>query len=97
VSEPSFSQAGRTAVVAHRGSSATAPENTIEAFDAAIAAGADAVEFDVRLSADGVAFVMHDADVSRTTNGHGIIRGMTPIFGSMRATTRYRFPRWRKC
>jgi glycerophosphoryl diester phosphodiesterase len=46
-------------------------ENTLAAFEAAIAAGADAVEFDVRLTADGHPVVMHDADVSRTTDGSG--------------------------
>jgi glycerophosphoryl diester phosphodiesterase len=64
-------------VVAHRGASAVAPENTLDAFDEAISAGADAVEFDVRLSLDGVVFLMHDADVSRTTDGVGSIERMT--------------------
>ncbi len=58
-------------VVAHRGASIEQPENTIAAFEAAIDAGADAVEFDVRMTADGHAVVMHDPDVSRTTNGTG--------------------------
>ena len=54
----------RSLVVAHRGASADQPENTLEAFDAAIDAGADVIELDVRLSSDGVPVVMHDADVS---------------------------------
>jgi glycerophosphoryl diester phosphodiesterase len=58
-------------VVAHRGASLSQPENTLPAFEAAIAAGADAVELDVRLSADGVPVVIHDATVERTTDGHG--------------------------
>jgi glycerophosphoryl diester phosphodiesterase len=63
-------------IVAHRGASATESENTLPAFEAAIAAGADAVEFDVRMTADGVAVVMHDADVSRTTDGSGLVRDL---------------------
>jgi glycerophosphoryl diester phosphodiesterase len=65
------------AVVAHRGASVEQPENTIEAFEAAIDAGADAVEFDVRLTADGVPVVMHDPDVSRTTDGRGLVAELT--------------------
>ncbi len=52
-------------VTAHRGASAQAPENTLAAFQAAIDAGADAIEFDVRLSADGVVVVFHDSDFLR--------------------------------
>jgi glycerophosphoryl diester phosphodiesterase len=64
-------------VVAHRGASIEQPENTIDAFEAAIDAGADAVEFDVRMTADGHAVVMHDPDVSRTTEGSGLVSGST--------------------
>lgn len=64
-------------VVAHRGASVEYPENTIEAFEAAIELGADAVEFDVRMTADGHAVVMHDPDVSRTTDGTGLVSEMT--------------------
>jgi glycerophosphoryl diester phosphodiesterase len=64
-------------VVAHRGASIEQPENTIDAFEAAIDAGADAVEFDVRMTADGHAVVMHDPDVSRTTDGIGLVSEMT--------------------
>ncbi len=63
----------RTQVWAHRGSSELAPENTIEAFSLAIAQGADGIELDVHESADGALIVIHDADVSRTTNGRGRI------------------------
>jgi glycerophosphoryl diester phosphodiesterase len=72
-----FGEAPRPLVVAHRGASVEQPENTIEAFAAAIDAGADAIEFDVRLTADGVPVVMHDADVSRTTDGRGIVSALT--------------------
>jgi glycerophosphoryl diester phosphodiesterase len=53
-------------IIAHRGASAVAPENTIAAFEAAIAAGADGIEFDVRLTRDGVPVVIHDETVYRT-------------------------------
>jgi glycerophosphoryl diester phosphodiesterase len=64
-------------VVAHRGDSAHVAENTVEAFESAIELGAEVVEFDVRMTSDGVAIVMHDADVARTTDGSGLIRSMT--------------------
>ena len=64
-------------MVAHRGDAAHVPENTLEAFDSAIRAGAEAVEFDVRMTSDGVPVVMHDADVARTTDGSGRVRSMT--------------------
>jgi glycerophosphoryl diester phosphodiesterase len=64
-------------VVAHRGASATEPDNTLAAFEAALVAGADAVELDVRLTSDGVAVVLHDADVSGSTNGSGFVHTMT--------------------
>src|SRR5918993_2831226 len=55
-------------VVAHRGGCALGPENTIVAFDRGIAAGADALELDVHLSADGIAVVCHDDTLARTTS-----------------------------
>jgi glycerophosphoryl diester phosphodiesterase len=77
MSEPPFSQGGERLVVAHRGASAEEAENTIEAFERAVAVGADAVEFDVRLTADGRPVVLHDAEVSRTTDGTGLVRDLT--------------------
>lgn len=53
-------------IIAHRGASAVAPENTIAAFEAAIAARADGIEFDVRLSRDGAPVVIHDETLYRT-------------------------------
>ncbi len=58
-------------VFAHRGASQYAPENTIAAFDLAVSQGADAIELDVKLSADGKAVVIHDQTVDRTTDGSG--------------------------
>jgi glycerophosphoryl diester phosphodiesterase len=60
-------------VVAHRGDKAYAPENTLSAFKQAAEKGADAVEFDVKLSGDGQVIVLHDQTVDRTTNGTGNI------------------------
>jgi len=64
-------------VIGHRGASGECPENTLVAFDAALAQGADALEFDVRLSADGVPMVIHDPTVDRTTDGSGAVGSMT--------------------
>jgi glycerophosphoryl diester phosphodiesterase len=74
VSERRFSQEPATAVVAHRGDPGGGGENSLPAFARAIEAGADAVEFDVRVTRDGVAVVMHDPDVARTTGGAGLVR-----------------------
>ena len=59
------------AVVAHRGSSSTAPENTLAAFEAARRAGAPWIETDLRRTRDGVAVVLHDEGLDRTTDGAG--------------------------
>jgi glycerophosphoryl diester phosphodiesterase len=64
-------------VVAHRGASAAYPENTLESLQGAIDAGADAVELDVRMTADGVPVIMHDLDVSATTDGTGSVHELT--------------------
>ncbi|HSW94308.1 MAG TPA: glycerophosphoryl diester phosphodiesterase [Gammaproteobacteria bacterium] len=58
-------------LIAHRGASALAPENTLAAFRKAHAIGAKWVEFDVMLAACGEAVVMHDETLDRTTNGSG--------------------------
>ena len=63
-------------VVGHRGNRAHAPENTIESFAQAVAAGADAIEFDVHISADGIPVVHHDRTLTRTTDGTGEIGRM---------------------
>jgi glycerophosphoryl diester phosphodiesterase len=67
----------RRPVIAHRGGAARAPENTLEAMRLGIADGADGLEFDVRLSADGEVVVIHDATVDRTTEGAGAVERMT--------------------
>ncbi|MCW0000264.1 glycerophosphodiester phosphodiesterase family protein [Pararhizobium sp. YC-54] len=62
-----------TRIVSHRGANAFAPENTFAAADLALKQGADYVELDVRESADGVLYVLHDETFERTTNGTGPI------------------------
>jgi glycerophosphoryl diester phosphodiesterase len=64
-------------VIAHRGSSAYAPENTLAAFDLAADQEADAIELDVDLTRDGHIIVMHDATIDRTTDGHGRVTDLT--------------------
>ena len=60
-----------TIVVAHRGASTRAPENTMEAFRLGVEAGADAIELDVHLTADGQLAVIHDDSLDRTTDRTG--------------------------
>lgn len=64
-------------VIAHRGASRVAPENTVTAFDIAIEAGADAVEFDVRLTSDRDLVVHHDGRLGRTTPASKLVVSMT--------------------
>ncbi|MDE3090063.1 MAG: glycerophosphodiester phosphodiesterase [Chloroflexota bacterium] len=64
-------------VIAHRGASAYAPENTLAAFNLAFEMSADGVELDVTLTRDGVPVIIHDDNVDRTTDGHGAIKAMT--------------------
>jgi glycerophosphoryl diester phosphodiesterase len=71
------------AVVAHRGASASHPENTLIAFDAAVRAGADMIELDVRVTADGVPVVIHDPDLAATAEGTGLVHELT--LGQIRA------------
>ena len=59
--------------IAHRGASAYEPENTLRAFARAIEMGATMLELDVHLSLDGALVVIHDPDLSRTTNGRGLV------------------------
>lgn len=63
-------------VVAHRGASEDAPEHTLAAYRKAIEAGADALECDVRLTADGHLVCVHDRRVNRTSNGRGAVSAL---------------------
>lgn len=64
-------------VIAHRGNSRHAPEDTMESLRQGISLGADGLEFDVRLSADGVPVLMHDPTLDRTTDGTGKVAART--------------------
>ena len=64
-------------IIAHRGYSARAPENTLAALEAAMAVGADAVEFDIQTAACGTPVLFHDDMLSRTSNGVGPLRRRT--------------------
>ncbi|MBI3242860.1 MAG: glycerophosphodiester phosphodiesterase [Chloroflexi bacterium] len=65
------------AIIAHRGASAAAPENTLAAFNLAVDLKADAVELDVKLTKDRVPIIMHDPTVDRTTDGTGKVADLT--------------------
>lgn len=69
--------AGGMVIVVHRGANHLAPENTMASARKAVELGADYVEVDVRTSADGVMYIMHDPNVARTTDGEGFIKKMT--------------------
>jgi glycerophosphoryl diester phosphodiesterase len=79
-----------TEVVAHRGSSADVPEHTLAAYVQAIADGADALECDVRLTADGHLVCVHDRRIDRTSDGSGVVSVMT-----LEDLHRRDFGRWR--
>lgn len=64
-------------IFAHRGASAWAPENTLAAFRLALEHGADGIELDTKLTADGHVVVIHDQTVERTTGAPGVVRQMS--------------------
>jgi len=68
-----FFQAGGPDVIAHRGGAGLQPENTMVAFDRAVALGADVLELDVHASVDGALVVIHDATLTRTTDADGAV------------------------
>lgn len=76
---------------AHRGGAKLGPENTIEAFDRGLSAGADGLELDVRLAGDGEVVVVHDATIDRTTGGRGPVRAF-----SSDELAKWRVPRLRE-
>lgn len=67
----------KTLIIAHRGASAYAPENTIAAFQKAVELNADAIELDAKLTLDGEIVVIHDQTLERTTNGKGLVKNST--------------------
>jgi glycerophosphoryl diester phosphodiesterase len=64
-------------IIAHRGASGVAPENTMAAFELAVRQGADAIELDVRLTADGVPVVLHDPTLDRTSDRGGPLKALS--------------------
>jgi glycerophosphoryl diester phosphodiesterase len=64
-------------IIAHRGGSTNAPENTLAAFQNAITLGVDWLEFDVQMTKDGALVVIHDETVDRTTEGTGAVRDLS--------------------
>ncbi len=71
------SSAANPVCYGHRGARGHAPENTLLAFDLAFDLGADGIECDAQLSADGQVVIIHDNTVNRTTNGRGLVTVMT--------------------
>ncbi|MFP4698544.1 MAG: glycerophosphodiester phosphodiesterase family protein [Eubacteriales bacterium] len=64
-------------IIAHRGASGIAPENTIVSFQKAIDQGAEGIELDVHLTKDEIPVVIHDETIDRTTDGSGYIKDFT--------------------
>ncbi|MER6101257.1 glycerophosphodiester phosphodiesterase [Streptomyces sp. NPDC001832] len=87
-------------VIAHRGASGDAPEHTLAAYRKAIEDGADALECDVRLTADGHLVCVHDRRVNRTSNGRGAVSTLelselaTLDFGSWKDREESESPDW---
>lgn len=72
-----FAHEGPVEIVAHRGYSEVAPENTVAALELAVQAGADAVEFDLHTAADGTPVLFHDETLERTSNGYGPVASLS--------------------
>jgi Glycerophosphoryl diester phosphodiesterase len=72
-----FGTSDSPVVIAHRGFSEEAPENSLAAFQKAIEAKADMIELDIRLSSDGEFVVFHDKKLNRTSEGRGILKDFT--------------------
>lgn len=70
-------ETARPLVIGHRGTAAAAPENTLPSFALALDHGADALELDVRMTADGVPVVIHDETLDRTTDRTGPVSQLT--------------------
>ncbi len=74
-----LASSSRPVIFAHRGASAHAPENTLAAFELALAQNADAIELDAKLTADGQVVVIHDPTVDRTTGSRGRVRDLSLV------------------
>ena len=73
----------RPIAVAHRGSPATAPENTLVGYRHALSASVDMIEVDIRVTSDGHVVLLHDSSVDGSTNGSGVVASLT--FDEVRA------------
>jgi glycerophosphoryl diester phosphodiesterase len=76
-------------IIAHRGVSEFAPENTLPAFDMAIDKSCDAIEFDVQLTKDLVPVIIHDETIDRTSSGKGYVKDFT-----LQQLKKYDFGSW---
>jgi len=85
----------RPLLIAHRGASRIAPENTLPAFALALEMGADGIECDVQLSRDGHVVVIHDETLERTTDGRGRVADRT-LEELRRLDASFRSPQWPK-
>ena len=81
-------------VIAHRGASSYAPENTLASFDLALEMGARHIELDVDLTSDGHVVVIHDDTVDWTTNGSGPVTGHTSTNGGKARKKSTALSRW---
>lgn len=70
-------QSIQTKILAHRGESASAPENTMASFIPSMEKGFEGIEFDVHLTKDGVPVIIHDETIDRTSDGKGYVKDMT--------------------
>lgn len=64
-------------IIAHRGYSGKYPENTMLGFEKAVEAGCDEIELDVQITKDDILVIIHDEDIRRTTDGHGMVKDYT--------------------
>jgi glycerophosphoryl diester phosphodiesterase len=77
LTDPLAGRGGRPIVIAHRGDSSSAPEQTRAAYERAVELGAEMIEADVRRTRDGHLVMLHDPTVDRTTDGHGAVADIT--------------------
>jgi len=77
MAQGAFAAGTRPLVISHAGCAGKTPENTLAGIRAALELQVDAIEVDVRASADGIPVLMHDATLDRTTNGRGLVAGAT--------------------
>ena len=86
---------GSTEIIAHRGASADAPENTLEAFQLGLDQGADAIECDVRVTRDGELVAIHDPTVDRVADTTGTVAEMSQAELSALDVGSWKSPSWR--